>query len=576
MINIEYFKLPIQYVDHKLTDDIIKDDLELIKFKNESSLDKNEHTSVYEYIIEPDNIFSRSTSNLWANYYTTDTDFLKQTQKIIKTLKPNDFSYNESNFNVVYDIYNSITSDTNFIEKYQYIDISFFKQFNNNETILQSVSLINLTSPVLSLLLPIILLIIPLFVFRLYGLNLSVSSYLYILKQVFMRHPIGNVFINFPDASLDKKMYLLFTLVFYVFQMVQNAKSCYKFYKNLNLMYNYLNEMNDYIDYTLNSFDHFEKHIINFNKYDSFISKLNEQKKILINYKLKIEKISLFKFGFKNIFNTGKAMKCFYMIYDNQELKEEMMYSFGFHGLINNLNSLNKKLKSKNISQCKFNNSTTKYRKAYYPVIKNTAVKNSYKLNKKILITGPNASGKTTVLKTSLLNILFSQQLGMGFYSKASIKPYTYLHCYLNIPDTSCRDSLFQAEARRCKDIINVLNKTSINENHFCIFDELYSGTNPYEAISSSIALLKYLTKYPNVDYMLTTHFLDVCKTLNDNSNFINCYMDIIEKNDDFQYTYKLLHGISQVKGGVKVLKDLEYPDEIIYNTKQLLLSLKI
>jgi hypothetical protein len=576
MINIESFKLPIQYIEHKITDDIIKDDLELIKFKNESSLDTNEYKSVYEYIFEPDTIFSKSTSHLWANYYTTDIDFLTQTQKIIKTFKPIDISYNQSKFNTIYDIYNSVTSDNNFLEKYQYIDISFFKHFNNNETILQSISFVNLTSPLLSLLLPIILLIIPLFIFKLYGLNLSISSYLYILKQVFMRHPIGSVFINFPEASLDKKMYLIFTFIFYIFQMVQNAKSCYKFYKNLNLMYNYLNELNDYIDYTLNSFEQFEKQITNYNKYDTFISKLNEQKHILIKYKSKIENISSFKFGIKNILNTGKAMKCFYMIHDNEELKQSMIYSFGFHGFIQNLTSLNKKFKNKDISSCKFNKSKTKFNKAYYPIIKNTIVKNSYKLNKKMLITGPNASGKTTILKTTLLNILFSQQLGMGFYSKASIKPYTYLHCYLNIPDTSCRDSLFQAEARRCKDIINILNKTSKNENHFCIFDELYSGTNPYEAISSSIALLKYMTKYSNVDYVLTTHFLDVCKTLDNNSNFINCYMDIIEKDDDFEYTYKVLNGISQVKGGVKVLKDLEYPEEIIYNTKQLLLSLKI
>jgi DNA mismatch repair ATPase MutS len=37
-----------------------------------------------------------------------------------------------------------------------------------------------------------------------------------------------------------------------------------------------------------------------------------------------------------------------------------------------------------------------------------------------------------------------------------------------------------------------------------------------------------------------------------------------IEKNNDFTYTYKLLDGISYVKGAIKVLKDLNYPNEII------------
>ena len=80
-------------------------------------------------------------------------------------------------------------------------------------------------------------------------------------------------------------------------------------------------------------------------------------------------------------------------------------------------------------------------------------VSNSYSLETNKMITGPNASGKTTILKTTLFNIILSQQVGFGFYSSATINPYKYIHCYLNIPDTSGRDSLFQAEARRCKEI---------------------------------------------------------------------------------------------------------------------------
>ena len=38
-----------------------------------------------------------------------------------------------------------------------------------------------------------------------------------------------------------------------------------------------------------------------------------------------------------------------------------------------------------------------------------------------------------------------------GFYYKAKINPYHHFHCYINIPDTCDRDSLFQAEARRCR-----------------------------------------------------------------------------------------------------------------------------
>ena len=71
-------------------------------------------------------------------------------------------------------------------------------------------------------------------------------------------------------------------------------------------------------------------------------------------------------------------------------------------------------------------------------------MKNDIDLSKNMAITGPNASGKTTILKTVLFNLIFSQGFGYGFYSKATINPYNHIHCYLNIPDTSGRDSLFR------------------------------------------------------------------------------------------------------------------------------------
>ena len=110
------------------------------------------------------------------------------------------------------------------------------------------------------------------------------------------------------------------------------------------------------------------------------------------------------------------------------------------------------------------------------------------------IITGPNASGKTTLLKTTLINLILSQQIGFGCYTKCSIIPYDFFYSYLNIPDTSGRDSLFQAEARRCLDILHIIQQDP-DKRHFCIFDELYSGTNPREAISSAKYYLEYLAQ---------------------------------------------------------------------------------
>ena len=210
-------------------------------------------------------------------------------------------------------------------------------------------------------------------------------------------------------------------------------------------------------------------------------------------------------------------------------------------------------------------------------------VKNSYTLDKHILITGPNAAGKTTLLKTTIFNIILSQQIGFGFYKSAHLDPYDIIHCYINIPDTSGRDSLFQAEARRCKDILTQIETNNKTIRHFCVFDELYSGTNPYEAIGSAHSFLTYLNKYDNIRFMLTTHYLDLCKRLDADNNIQNVHMNIELShtnnengtiNENFKYTYKMLPGISTIKGGIKVLNDLEYPSEIIENTRDIIKEL--
>jgi len=189
-------------------------------------------------------------------------------------------------------------------------------------------------------------------------------------------------------------------------------------------------------------------------------------------------------------------------------------------------------------------------------------------------------SGKTTVLKSVLINILLSQQFGCGFYDKARIAPFDYLHCYLNIPDTSGRDSLFQAEARRCKEICDKINENK-KASHLCLFDELYSGTNPTEAESTTIEFMKYLVKNKKVSSLLTTHFVNVCKALNCNKYIKNCHMLTKTENDNIIYTYTLTNGISEIKGAINVLKLLNYPKEIIENCQvvnknEKLISLKI
>ncbi len=60
-------------------------------------------------------------------------------------------------------------------------------------------------------------------------------------------------------------------------------------------------------------------------------------------------------------------------------------------------------------------------------------IKNDIDLTNNIIITDINASDKTTMIKTSAINIILTQQYGIGFYDTCSITPYTHIHSYIMI-----------------------------------------------------------------------------------------------------------------------------------------------
>ena len=75
---------------------------------------------------------------------------------------------------------------------------------------------------------------------------------------------------------------------------------------------------------------------------------------------------------------------------------------------------------------------------------------------------------------------------------------------------------------------------------------------------------MDYIVKNDNVTCLLTTHYTKLCSKLSKNKRIQNFSMKTEKKNDSFEYTYKLVDGISKIKGGLKVLKDMNYPKEIL------------
>jgi hypothetical protein len=574
----EIFKIPICFNENvqKLNDSVVND-LELVE-----SIDKEE-TPIYENVFNPTNKASETIIKQVAKYYTTDTDYLKETQVLTKEINleeintiHNKYGFSDSDINDVVSSWEEIKDETGFCEKYLYVDWTFAKQLNNNPFFLQLMSLYNIASPILSLCLPIFVLIIPFFIIKLKGATIGIKQYVEILKSLISNHAIFKIFTQFHEVNNGQKMYLILSSAFYLFSIYQNILVCVRFYSNMQKIHNYIFKFKKYLEHTLAIIEYYRLKSDKLTKYKLFNEELEKNTSVLVSLNNELSKITPFRFSFKKINEIGHIMYCFYQLYDNPIYNNAILYSFGFNGYFNIMSNLETNISENKLVKTTFvNEGKPVFKKMYYPKFinedKQKIIKNDCDLNKNIIITGPNASGKTTTLKTALINIILSQQIGFGCYKSLKLKPYDNLHCYLNIPDTSGRDSLFQAEARRCKEIIDCIDHNK-DLTHFCIFDELYSGTNPEEAVVSANAFMEYIVKNPNVTCILTTHYIKLCKKLSKNKMIKNFNMKTLKKNDNFEYTYELDKGISKVKGGLKVLHDMKYPKEILELTQSKIL----
>jgi len=562
------FKLPIYYNENKISlNKNIINDLELV-----NTIDEH-NKPILEYCFNSNNQLSKSLLPQISEYYTDDIKYLKDCQILLQNYKSKKSDiYVSSDYKNIVDIWNEIKNDTGFKERYYYVDWPMWEFLNKSEQFLQIMSVFNMTSPIISILLPIIILIIPFFVIKLKGLNITVEEYIKILKLIISQHALGKLFTEFNNVENQQKMYLLISAGFYIFSFYQNILTCIRFNKNMIKIHDYLKEVEIYLDYTINNIDNYLIYADKLETYNSFCEILKDKKYKLVEFRKKLSSITEYKFSHRKLFEIGNVLKYFYELYDDKIYEEAILYSFGFNAYIDSIEGLIENINVKKINYTQFTNKKKNniFKNSYYAILKDKEhIKNTIKFNKNIIITGPNASGKTTLLKSTLINIILSQQFGCGFYDMAKLYPYKYIHCYLNIPDTSGRDSLFQAEARRCKDILDIIDFNK-KDTHFCAFDELYSGTNPEEAEMSATAFMEYLVKNKNISCMLTTHFIKVCNKLNNNKHIINNHMDAVKDNNKIIYTYKLKCGISDLKGGINILTEMNYPKEIIEKTLQL------
>lgn len=527
----------------------VMDDLELISKGTETS------ASLADVLFAGCSTNACSMWNTMAGTFSSDLQYLSDTQHVLKNYQYDPaLSWIESDSYC--DLHHPLAENKAFETQYQYLDLDFVKWANHNPVVCQVLVLANYTAPVLNTLLPFISVLIIMMVRYLRDGTISLSDF-----KTIMWETIGKRIAGFVSApTLTGKLYGLFLAVMYFTNIYANVRSCIKFKKSFVEIERYLDATQAMLSASLTECERQAEAMDQLKTYEPYCDQLSEHFESLSNAKSTMD-TALSKFGGKR--SKGPMYTAFYRFVMDPVLVGTCSIGTKILAYGEILWYMCGHVSKGTMNYCKYSSTRhTQIKNFRHPTMPpDTSITNTISLDKNISITGPNASGKTTVIKAVLINSLLSQQFGIGTYRTAKIRVATGFHSYLNVPDTADRDSLFQAEARRCKTILDTLAKST--GYHLCLFDELYSGTNPYEATGATIAYLSHVAKcYPDVRFLLTTHLVDVCHRLKASNK--NMMMNGSIEGDIYRPTYKLSKGVSTVRSGYIVLKDLGYPADIV------------
>ena len=165
-----------------------------------------------------------------------------------------------------------------------------------------------------------------------------------------------------------------------------------------------------------------------------------------------------------------------------------------------------------------------------------------------LIITGPNAGGKTTSLMSLVINIIFAQSFGIAPSTSLTITPFAKIHSYLDITTNLSEGlSLFAAEVDRSKKLKQSILSCTPGQKTFTIIDELFSGTAPDVASNVGFQFASQLGDMSHSMSIITTHFPRLTALEKETKNFTNYKVADakIGSNGSITYPFKLVKGAS-------------------------------
>lgn len=254
--------------------------------------------------------------------------------------------------------------------------------------------------------------------------------------------------------------------------------------------------------------------------------------------------------------------RCMRRLKQNMNAVENLITTMGFLESIIAIGSLRKALPYYCVPEFS-ERGQLEIRDAYHPLIEEP-IENSICAEKGILITGSNASGKSTFLKTVAINAIMAQGLHT---CAANIYRGPWYHIFSSM---ALRDNIYQGESyfiAEIKALKRILEAKDENLPVLCFVDEVLRGTNTVERIAASTQVLREFQRR-NILCFAATHDIELTFLLE--REFENYHFQEQIQEGEVLFDYRLYKGRSDSRNAICLLELLGYETDIVEGANEM------
>lgn len=191
------------------------------------------------------------------------------------------------------------------------------------------------------------------------------------------------------------------------------------------------------------------------------------------------------------------------------------------------------------------------------------AIANTIDISNHILLTGSNASGKSTFMKAVALNLILAQSIQTATAHSFIYQPGYVMTSMANADDVLSGDSYFLSELKSIRRLFNTHQCNKI----YCFIDEIFKGTNTTERIAASESVLSYLDNQKAYQVIAATHDVELSTLLENTYNNYH-FNESIQENSIF-FDYKIKPGKANTRNAIELLRITQFPIDIYQRAQQ-------